>query len=122
MILSSLTLAKETTYLGTFTIDNYPIKKCSITKVGNIISFSLSGYDGQGENFKKGFLKSLSDVNVRYDMEKIVKKEGYNAILGYSSQITGAFDTFGGGMKNGNLAYGVYRLTGQGTPVLIKCK
>jgi len=125
LIISALllgNLAASDKYLGTFTIDNYPIKKCEITKIGSLYSFVSSGYNEQPASLKKrGLLDDIGDNNVRGDLEAKAIKDGYNAILGYKFYINGAFDTFNASTQNGNIGFGIYRVTGQGTPVKIEC-
>ncbi len=51
-----LSLSLEATpnerYLGTFTIDNYPIDGCTVKKIGSLFSFTESGYSGQKKSIK----------------------------------------------------------------------
>lgn len=124
MIISSLISAKDAEYLGTFTIDNYPIKGCEIVKIGHMYSFASVNQFAQSKDIHKkdGLLANLDDTDLRGSLEKKAIDNGFNAILGYKFYTSGAFDTFGGGTKNGDIAFGVFTITSQGTPVLIKCK
>lgn len=118
----SILVSANDKFLGTFTIDNYPIKKCQIIKVGDLISESSMGYKGQSKDLTKdGFISRIGDNDVRSRIKSSAVKDGYNAILGYKFYVNGAFDTFNMSEKNGLIGFATYRITGQGTPVKIKC-
>lgn len=93
MLLSSFVLAKESQYLGTFTINNYPLKGCEIVKIGSLYSLGTVGIREQSQETKKGFLNDTSDIDSRSSMENKAIKNGFNAILGYRYYVSGAFDT-----------------------------
>jgi len=95
-------------YLGTFTIDNYPIDSCKVKKIGSLFSITESGYSGQKKSFKtKGYLNAIDDYVLRETIENKAIKNGFNAILGYKYYVNGAFDTFDMSTKNGFISFAI---------------
>ena len=122
ILLSSL-YSGDDKYLGTFTIDNYPISTCKIIKIGSLYSLSNSGYYNQKKSLdSQGFLSEINDLDLRSNIENKAIKNGYNAVLGYKFYVNGAFDTFKASVQNGSIGFAIYNVTAQGTPVKIKCK
>jgi len=126
LILFTLTIEVQAndSFLGVFTIDNYPVNNCSIIKAHNqILTVEESGtYNQYTKKNKLSYIDVISQDHLKKSLIEMAKKEGFNAIIGYKYYVFGGYDGFNGNNINGSIGIGVYRAGVMGNAVLVSCK
>lgn len=116
--------SENSSWLGIFTTDNYPVAGCSTTKIGSYIQHSSSGYEFQPQdlNSENSYLNAIQEGEYANQLILAASKKGFNAILGFQFDVFGGFDTYNGSVTNGKMGIGLFRVVARGTPVKITCK
>lgn len=122
------TAVKDSSFLGIFFSENYPVVGCEILKIRSTAIRSTTEFRApereefnNNRNFSKIIHKYQGDL--LSDAEKIAKKEGYNAVIGSKFYINNHYQGVSNlGSVDGNIGYGLGSITFIGHPVYIVCE
>ena len=108
-------------WYGIYTTDIIPTDGCKIVEAGTIQMQAISGRTFP--NSKNFVGSSINDqlLKLQQSLVKVVKKAGFNAIVGYRETSDMGFNGYNGKSINGDWGYSEYRVKVMGVPVKVEC-